>query len=241
MIERYLIVNADDFGQSEGINRGVIVAHEQGIVTSASLMVRWDAAKEAVNYARAHRGLSLGLHVDLGEWVYRDGQWSALYQVVATNNAKAVETEVTRQLDLFCQWMGKPPTHLDSHQHVHRGEPICSILSQIAAELRVPLRGFYSFIHHDGRFYGQDGRGTLLPELISTERLLEIIHCLPAGITELGCHRGLGQDVRSMYLHERTLEIRALCDPSILEALDAQNVELVSFDDIPCLLSELLC
>ena len=41
---RHLIVNADDFGQSAGINRGIIEAHEHGIVTSTSLMVRWPAA-----------------------------------------------------------------------------------------------------------------------------------------------------------------------------------------------------
>jgi predicted glycoside hydrolase/deacetylase ChbG (UPF0249 family) len=50
---RYLIVNADDFGQSHGVNRGVIEAFENGIVTSASLMVRWPAAVEAAAYARA--------------------------------------------------------------------------------------------------------------------------------------------------------------------------------------------
>lgn len=233
MSERYLIVNADDFGQSEGINRGIIVAHEQGIVTSASLMVRWEAAVEALNYAHAHRSLSVGLHVDLGEWIYRDGQWSPLYEVVATDNVKAVELEVTRQLDLFCQWMGKPPTHLDSHQHVHRGEPIRSILSQLAGELHIPLRGSRSFIHHDGSFYGQDGRGTPLPEHVGTERLLQIIQSLPAGITELGCHPGLGEDVNSVYLRERSLEIQSLCDPRIRAALVAQNVELISFDAIP--------
>lgn len=240
MSERYLIVNADDFGQSEGVNRGVIVAHEQGIVTSASLMVRWAAAMDAVQYARAHRNLSVGLHVDLGEWIYRDGQWSPLYEVVATDHTKAVESEVTRQLDLFCQWMGKPPTHLDSHQHVHRGEPIRSILSQLAAELQVPLRGFDSFIHHDGSFYGQDGRGTPLHEQIDAVRLLEIIQSLPAGITELGCHPGLGEDVNSMYLRERTLEVQSLCDSRIRAVLDTQKVELVSFGDIPRLHSPLL-
>jgi predicted glycoside hydrolase/deacetylase ChbG (UPF0249 family) len=46
---KYLIVNADDFGQSAGINRGIIAAHEQGMVTSASLMVRWPAAHEAAD------------------------------------------------------------------------------------------------------------------------------------------------------------------------------------------------
>ena len=52
---RYVIINADDFGQSPGINRGVIQAHEQGLVTSASLMVRWPAAAEAAAYGRERR------------------------------------------------------------------------------------------------------------------------------------------------------------------------------------------
>ena len=51
-LKRYLIVNADDFGQSHGVNRGIIEAHERGVVTSASLMVRWPAARKAAAYAR---------------------------------------------------------------------------------------------------------------------------------------------------------------------------------------------
>jgi predicted glycoside hydrolase/deacetylase ChbG (UPF0249 family) len=57
---RAAIVNADDFGQSAGINRGIVEAHQRGIVTSASLMVRWHAASEAAAaYARAHPRLSV--------------------------------------------------------------------------------------------------------------------------------------------------------------------------------------
>ena len=71
--EKYLIVNADDFGQSPGVNRGIIAAHQRGIVTSASLMTRWLAAGEASLYAKEHPELSIGLHLDLGEWAYRAG------------------------------------------------------------------------------------------------------------------------------------------------------------------------
>src|SRR5437764_14850027 len=78
--ERELIVNADDFGRSPATNDGIIRGHEHGIVTSASLMVRWPAAVEAARYARRHPGLSLGLHVDLGEWAYLDGQWVLVYE-----------------------------------------------------------------------------------------------------------------------------------------------------------------
>ncbi|MGA2658858.1 MAG: ChbG/HpnK family deacetylase, partial [Verrucomicrobiota bacterium] len=58
VLRRGLIVNADDFGLDPGVNRGIIKSHEYGIVTSASLMVRWPAAAEAAAYAREHPELS---------------------------------------------------------------------------------------------------------------------------------------------------------------------------------------
>ena len=64
---RNLIINADDFGLSRGVNRGIIEAAEKGILTSASLMVRQPAAIEAGEYARSE-GIGVGIHLDLGEW-----------------------------------------------------------------------------------------------------------------------------------------------------------------------------
>src|SRR5262245_21490417 len=100
-VQRYLIVNADDFGLSPGVNRGITEAHENGIVTSASLMVRWPAAAEAAAYARVHQELSVGLHLDLGEWTYRDGDWACVYQVVQQHDSGAVAKEAERQLAEF--------------------------------------------------------------------------------------------------------------------------------------------
>ena len=62
---RRVIVNADDFGQSTGVNRGIIEAHEHGIVTSASLMVTGDAYDEAVALAHENPRLGVGLHLTL--------------------------------------------------------------------------------------------------------------------------------------------------------------------------------
>lgn len=86
---RHLIVNADDFGQSLGVNRGIIEAHERGIVTSASLMVRSPAAADAAAYSARRPKLSLGLHLDLGEWSYRGNRWVPLYEVVRVDDAEA--------------------------------------------------------------------------------------------------------------------------------------------------------
>src|SRR5215218_4254874 len=102
--KRRLIVNADDFGLSPGVNRGIIRAHEQGIVTSASLMVRPAAAAEAAAYGRGHPRFGLGLHLDLYEWDCRDGQWA--YQVVPRDDARAVAGELRRQFDAFRALVG---------------------------------------------------------------------------------------------------------------------------------------
>jgi predicted glycoside hydrolase/deacetylase ChbG (UPF0249 family) len=230
--KRYLIVNADDFGQSPGVNRGILTAREHGIVTSASLMVRWPAAAEAAAYGRAHFAFSVGLHVDLSEWAYRDGTWVPIYQVVPRDNREAIEEEVRRQLAAFRRLMGQDPTHIDSHQHVHHEEPVCSVLVELARELAVPLRHFCPAVRHCGSFYGQTAKGYPYPEGIRVGTLIETLKSLTPGVTELGCHPGEGDDVASMYRGERADEVKTLCDPRIQAALDAEGIELVSFSDL---------
>jgi len=221
-----LIVNADDFGRSIGVNRGVTTAHEKGIVTSASLMVRRPAAEEAASYARQHPNLSVGLHVDLGEWVYRDGVWEAVDEVPGP-----VDDQVRRQLASFKRLVGREPTHLDSHQHVHREEPIASIVKGLARGLGVPLRACDPRVRFCGEFYGQTAKGEPLHEAIGVEALLELLAALPAGVTELGCHPGLGTEDDLPYGIERSIEMNTLCDSRVLAALSADGVTLCSFAD----------
>ena len=227
---RRLIVNADDFGQSDGVNRGVIEAHQRGIVTSASLMVRWPASEAAAQYARNQADLSLGLHVDLGEHAFRNGRWVRLYSVVPPDDRRAVADEVARQLATFRRLAGRDPTHLDAHQHVHREDPVRSVLLQLAGELRIPLRLFSSSVCYWGDFYGQSADGYPLPELITAESLLRIVERIPAGqCIELGCHPGFASDLDTMYREERALEVAVLCDPRVRAGVAARGVELCSF------------
>lgn len=229
---RYLIVNADDFGRSPGVNRGVLQAHERGIVTSASLMVRWPAAAEAAAYCREYPSLSLGLHVDLGEWVFRDETWTPRYKVVPLEDVAAVTEEVARQLAAFRGLAGKDPTHLDSHQHVHLQEPVRCILLETGRALGIPVRHFSPNVNYSGAFYGQSRTGSPLPEAISLEGLVRLLAALPPGFTELGCHPGAEEDMDSTYRRQRTEELRALCHPCVREALVAEGIELRSFRDL---------
>jgi predicted glycoside hydrolase/deacetylase ChbG (UPF0249 family) len=230
-MNRFLVVNADDFGQSPGVNEGIVEAHEHGIVTSASLMVRWPAATEAAAYAREHPSLSIGLHFDLGEWAYRDGAWVRLYEVVPADDPAAVAGEAAQQLAAFHRLLGRDPTHLDSHQHVHREEPARSVLREIARDLEIPLRHETPHVHYCGDFYGQTAKGEPLSSAIGVEALLRLLEGLPPGITELGCHPGCGDSVAGMYRAEREEEVRTLCDPRVRAALAALRMELRSFAD----------
>ena len=141
---KYVIVNADDFGLSSGINRGIVEAHERGIVTSTSLMVDRPGAEEGAAYARAHPELGVGLHVELP----RSGA-----RVPRRRRASSLEL-TRRQLDRFRSLVGRDPTHVDSHRHRHRHEPARSAVAALAGELGVRRRRARP---HDscGDFYGQ--------------------------------------------------------------------------------------
>ena len=228
-VERYLVVNADDFGLSAGVNRGIIRAHEFGIVTSTSLMVRPAAAADAAACARRHPDLSLGLHLDFGEWVYRDGQWVRLYQVVPDDDPAAAAAEVDRQLAAFRRLTGRDPTHIDSHQHAHRDGPLQPIVRRAAETLGVPLRHMTPGIRSRGDCYGQSGKGEPVHELIGVPALLGVLSSLPPGITELACHPGEDADLDSVYCGERLQEVRALCDPRVRAAVRAEGIRLTSF------------
>jgi predicted glycoside hydrolase/deacetylase ChbG (UPF0249 family) len=226
---RYLVVNADDFGQSRGIDDGVVEAFDRGIVTSASLLVDGETAAVA---ARARPGLSLGLHLDLGEFAFRDGRWQVDRDVVDLGNAVAVAAEAERQLSRFRALAGAGPTHVDSHQHVHRGEPAHAVVARLAGRLGVPLR-HDSHVRYCGAFYGQSAEGAPLPERITADALRALVRALEPGVTELCCHPARTVDFAAVYAEERCRELEALCDPAVRAELDRADVRLCSFRDVP--------
>lgn len=229
---RFLIVNADDFGQTAGVNRGIIEAHERGIVTSASLMVRQSGAVEAAEYAIAHPDFSVGLHFELAEWRYVGGAWERAYELVDAGDGQAVRDEYDRQLTRFGELLRREPTHLDSHQHFHQREPTRSIMQESAERLHVPLRSLTSAVTHCGKFYGQGDTGMSYPQEIAPSHLMKLIQRLGTGWTEISCHPGYAEDLDSVYRAERELELRALCSEEVREELERQGVCLRSFHDL---------
>lgn len=229
---RLLVVNADDFGLSERTNEGILIAHAQGIVTSTSVMVRKSAAIGAVRVGAMYPELSLGLHLDVGEWTYSDAKWHARYQVVPLDDTRALHREVSLQLDTFRAMLNCEPSHVDSHQHAHSREPLRSVVEEIFLPLGIPVRQFCPAIRYTGRFYGQSGYGEPLPETIRPSALVDVVRELPPGITELSCHPGLDDRLESPYCSERLVEIDTLCHPGVRQALQREGVRLVSFRQV---------
>jgi predicted glycoside hydrolase/deacetylase ChbG (UPF0249 family) len=124
--------------------------------------------------------------------------------------------------------VGRDPTHLDSHQHIHRHEPLASSMAELARRLDVPLRE-RGEIGYCGEFYGQTAQGEPYHEAIEVDALIGIIARLPPGATELGCHPGLDERLDSSYRLERIREVRSLCDPRVRAAIEQAGVTLRSF------------
>lgn len=228
---RTLIVNADDFGRSPGINAGIVRAHREGIVTSTSLMVRWPAAAAAAQLARGCLRMSLGLHLDLGAWAFRDGEWRAVYEVVDTTDRQAVEHEARAQLERFRELVGGDPTHVDSHQHVHRGGAVAAVVDELARVLGAPVRDRHPRIAYCGDFYGRTGKGDPLHNAITVDSLVALLRRLTPGITELGSHPGEDDGADPLYAEERELELRTLCNARVRDVVHEEGIALCSFAD----------
>ncbi|HEX6535689.1 MAG TPA: ChbG/HpnK family deacetylase [Gemmatimonadaceae bacterium] len=224
---RYLIVNADDFGASRGINRGILDAHRHGIVTSTSLMVTTPWSEEAAVLARQAPELDIGLHVDLSGTTLECG--TGLF------NGEHCDAELRHQVQRFHALVGRAPTHVDSHHNAHRDARLLPSFLKIAHRHRLPLRE-HSPARYCSKFYGQWGGETHL-EQIGVRGFARLLDGeVGEGITELGCHPGyIDPELRSGYVIEREAELRTLCDPDLPTLLAARRIRLIHFGDLDAL------
>jgi len=138
MTSRTLIVCGDDLGLHAAINEGIFRCHEEGVLRVASLVVAGDAAEEALQYAHAHDGLDVGVHLTLLDakpvgnpepWrglLDRQGCFppsahaSSLARLAARVTARpgAALAEFAAQIDR-AEDLGLRPTHADGHNHLH--------------------------------------------------------------------------------------------------------------------------
>ncbi|MCI0545677.1 MAG: ChbG/HpnK family deacetylase [Candidatus Rokubacteria bacterium] len=248
---RRLIVNADDFGLTEGVSRGILHAHREGIVTSTTLIVNRPVAPALVRELQAS-GLGVGLHMNLtlGRPLARAERVPSLVdaegrflrdarEAAARARPDEVRIELGNQIDAFRGLMGRFPTHLDSHHHVGRHDPVLGILLDFARAIKVPVRSQDDPVRVAARtlglrtpdhFMGESGPDAYW----CPARVLEHLEALPAGVSEFMTHPGYFDDdlAYSRYGVQRETEIAGLTDPRAREAIAARGIRLITFADL---------
>lgn len=245
-----LIVNADDFGRTSGVNAGVLEAHCRGIVTSATVMVLEKAAARGIREASERaRSLSLGLHFCVTGGgppgaAARDlptlapgGRFPRTPEELPGRIPPAeVRAELEAQIEIFRMLARKDPTHLDSHHHAALHPSIAGVFAEVARARGLPARAPNEAARRALRAAGvatpdrfEDG---FHGDGVSIETLARILEELPDGVTELMCHPAVVDDELrqgSRYADPRDEEREILGDPQIRRIVRAREIRLVGF------------
>lgn len=245
-----LIVNADDFGRTEGINAGTLDAHRRGIVTSATVMVLEAHAASGVRRARAESPrLSLGIHCVLTGGG-RPASDPAKLPTLApggrfVRNAEAlpprigadeIRRELEAQIARFEELAGGPPSHLDSHHHSALHPSVQPVFAAVALERGFAVRGATPEAARALRALGLHVPDAFFDGFYAAgatrDNLEAILAGLRGGTSELMCHPGYADEellAGSSYAREREGEVEILCDPKIRALCVDSGVSLVSF------------
>jgi hopanoid biosynthesis associated protein HpnK len=221
---RHLVVNADDFGISRGVNRGIVEAHRAGLVTSASLMPNLPSAEDALTRAAICPDLGLGLHLtltagrplsdpdDVPSLVDPEGQFFVLGALLGRLSLGRVRSDdLRRELTAQVEWAlhhGLEPSHLDSHHHVHTHPRVAPIVIGLAREhgvswVRCPVEQGLS-----PRVFKLPAKDAARTVAISTFGLLTRALVRAAGLRTARHFRGIGLGM-------------GFAEPALLEALGA--------------------
>ena len=153
---KYVVINADDFGKSDAVNQAIIKAHQEGILTSTSLMVTEKNAESAVKLAQENQELGVGLHlvlccgksdlspeqiphlVDKNGCFHNDPTIAGLRYQFIPQARKELKKEIKAQLELFRQ-TGLTLSHIDGHLHLHTHPVVLGIIRELAEEFELKI------------------------------------------------------------------------------------------------------
>jgi len=250
---RRLIVNADDFGRTPGVNGGTLEAHLSGIVTSATVMVLEPAAAEGIAQAlqQAPR-LALGLHFTLtggGAPASRAEEVGGLAPggrfrknadaLPASLPAQEIRRELEAQIALLTRMAGRPPSHLDSHHHCSLHPSVQEVFAEVARERGLPVRAAsreaLAALRSAGLRTPDRFLDSFYGETATASHIRALLEELPEGVSELMCHPGHADSqllAGSSYAKEREGEVRVLADPELRRFLEEREIELISFGEL---------
>ncbi|MDQ2915196.1 MAG: ChbG/HpnK family deacetylase [Chloroflexota bacterium] len=245
-----LIVNADDFGRSSGVDDGIARAHREGIVTSTTYLTNAPSTEHAAAIARAMPSLDVGVHLVLTyarpltdptripTLVRQDGSfWRPTELLARRIDKQEALVEYRAQYARARELIGREPTHVDTHHWVHDHPPLSWAVAELARETGAAARSHTPKQRDEYRAKGvrtpdHFTREFQHPGHIGLEDLLALLGRLDDGVTELMCHPGEPDPelvASSAYARERPLELAVLTDPRVRARLERDGTALTTF------------
>ena len=136
------MVNADDFGFTPDVNRGIVAAHRDGILTASTLMANGDAFEDAVRLARETPSLDIGCHLVLisgrsllSPYALLPASTGALLRALAARQMRVYDELAAQVRKILAA--GLKPTHLDTHKHTHLAPPVLDAVARVAEEFEI--------------------------------------------------------------------------------------------------------
>jgi predicted glycoside hydrolase/deacetylase ChbG (UPF0249 family) len=238
-----LIVNADDLGWTEGINRGIADAHRRGLVTSTSLLANGRAFDSGIAVSQTHRDLGVGVHLNLSDGPptapapnvpgllnkagnLEGGPESLLLRIAVRNlPLNEVELEWDAQIAKI-KSAGLAPTHLDGHKHVHMLPGLFQLALRLARKHGIPA---IRISHEESR----------LRAVLSTGGELNTSVLLKQGIQARGL-KILARDAREMAERAGISSTDYFCGIAQTGVLTREGVERL-LETLPEGTTELMC
>lgn len=241
-----IIINADDFGYSRAVNYGIIDAHEQGVLTSTTLMTNMPGADHAYELGKKHSSLGIGVHLTLtcGRPLLNshvtladaNGNFKKLhhYQQKFHIDQDELYREWKAQIETFCA-SGLTPTHLDSHHHINNLEPMLPVFLQLAKEYDLPVRNNFEGVTDKKDLVLTDAF-EYHPEIMLADTETILNHYKDAKTVEIMCHPAyLDKFImdNSSYATPRLEELATIVDPKTkAKLLDSNHFRLITYKEL---------
>ncbi|MDF2536442.1 MAG: hypothetical protein K0R18_2604 [Bacillales bacterium] len=245
-----LIINADDFGYSKGVNLGILEAFQNGIVTSSTMMTNMPAVEHAATIAKQNPELGIGIHFVLTcgaplssgvpTLINENGDFKKLNDFLkSAPDLVEIEKEFRTQIQKFLS-LGLTPTHFDSHHHVHSHPAVFSIVEKLALEHNVPIRNVEVYAKNslrnkmirmpdlmDDRFYGDGLNLEILREIFQNAKNYQTVEIMthPAYIDQTLLNG-------TSYALPRVKELEILTSSVVKKMADDLKIEFINFNDI---------
>ncbi|MCX5777918.1 MAG: ChbG/HpnK family deacetylase [Elusimicrobia bacterium] len=222
-----IIVNADDFGYRESINKGIVLAHKNGVVSSASLFVDREGTDEAVGLAKENPSLGMGIHLDLDRFFTVDHAMGVVTELINAD-LEAVKGEIRRQIEKYLAF-GFSADHVNSHHHAHLNAQLFPLVCAMAQEYKIPAIRF--LCNH----FVNDAECDRMRAIAQKHLLSFADHFIegwywgnvdePFVVAELMTHPGYGELWREA-------ELAHCCQPPLKQYFIDNKIDLLRFSDI---------